>query len=49
LADLVASAATLLLGQAAEGMPVVVVQGKYTRRTGSVRELVRLPEMDLFK
>jgi len=49
LADLIASAATLLLGQAAEGTPVVVVRGvSHSRREGAARELVRPVESDLF-
>lgn len=49
LADLIASAATLLLGQASEGTPVVIVRGvPHTQRDGSARELVRPAEMDLF-
>lgn len=50
LADQVASAATLLMGQAGEGQPAVIARGvPHTRRDGSARELVRPPEMDLFK
>lgn len=50
LADMIASAATLLLGQAAEGTPVVVVRGvQHTARAGAARELVRSPERDLFR
>jgi len=50
LADQIASAATLLLGQAAEATPVVVARGvPRTRCEGSARELVRPPEMDLFR
>ena len=49
LADQVASAATLLLGQAAESIPAVLVRGvPFERRGGSSRELVRPKEMDLF-
>jgi coenzyme F420-0:L-glutamate ligase/coenzyme F420-1:gamma-L-glutamate ligase len=49
LADLIASAATLLLGQASEGTPVVIVRGvPHTQRDGSAQELVRPIEMDLF-
>jgi coenzyme F420-0:L-glutamate ligase/coenzyme F420-1:gamma-L-glutamate ligase len=50
LADQIASAATLLLGQAAEGTPVVVVRGvTHSGRAGSARELVRPVEKDLFR
>ena len=50
LADQIASAATLLLGQAAEAIPAVLVRGvPFERREGSARELVRPSEMDLFR
>ena len=50
LADQVASAATLLLGQAAEAVPAVLVRGApFGRREGTARELVRAREMDLFR
>ncbi len=50
LADQVASAATLLFGQAAEAIPAVLVRGvPFERREASARELVRPKEMDLFR
>ena len=50
LADQIASAATLLLGQAAEAVPAILVHGvPFERREGSARELVRPREMDLFR
>ena len=50
VADELASAASLLMGQAAEGQPVVLVRGvPYNRREGSSRELVRAREQDLFR
>ncbi len=50
MGDLLASAATLLLGQAAEGTPVVLIRGAiFERREGSARELNRPTEMDLFR
>ena len=50
LADQIASAATLLLGQAAEAIPAVLVRGvPFEQREGSARELVRPREMDLFR
>jgi coenzyme F420-0:L-glutamate ligase/coenzyme F420-1:gamma-L-glutamate ligase len=50
LADQIASAATLLLGQAAEAVPAVLVRGvSFERREGTARELVRSKEMDLFR
>lgn len=49
LADMLASAATLLFGQAREGTPVVHVRGATWRgKNGTARELIRPPEMDLF-
>jgi coenzyme F420-0:L-glutamate ligase/coenzyme F420-1:gamma-L-glutamate ligase len=50
LADQIASAATLLLGQAAESIPAVIVRGApYEPREGSAREINRPQEMDLFR
>lgn len=50
LADQIASAATLLLGQAAEAIPAVLVRGAlFEPRNGSSRELIRPREMDLFR
>jgi coenzyme F420-0:L-glutamate ligase / coenzyme F420-1:gamma-L-glutamate ligase len=50
LADEVAAAASVLMGQAGEGRPVVVVRGvPYERRDGSARELIRSPAQDLFR
>lgn len=50
VADQLASAATLLMGQAGAGLPVVVARGvPHTRQDGSAREMVRPPKMDLFK
>ncbi|WP_068094371.1 coenzyme F420-0:L-glutamate ligase [Novosphingobium rosa] len=49
LADEVAAAASLAMGQAAEGAPVVLLRGVgYARREGKAAELVRPLEMDLF-
>ena len=50
-ADQVAAAASLVSGQADEGLPVVLVRGlPYERsREASARELVRPPESDLFR
>ena len=49
LADQIASAATLLLGQAAESIPAVIVRGvPFEQREGSAREINRPAEMDLF-
>ena len=50
LADELAAAASLVMGQAAEGTPIVLARGvPYQRRDGSARELVRPAEMDLFR
>jgi coenzyme F420-0:L-glutamate ligase/coenzyme F420-1:gamma-L-glutamate ligase len=49
LADQIAAAATLLLGQAAESVPAVIVRGAaFERREGSAGEINRPVEMDLF-
>ena len=50
VADQIASAATLLLGQAAESIPAVIVRGApFEPRAGSAHEINRPPEMDLFR
>lgn len=50
LADQVASAASLLFGQAGEGAPAVHLRGiPYESRPGSAADLVRSPELDLFR
>jgi coenzyme F420-0:L-glutamate ligase / coenzyme F420-1:gamma-L-glutamate ligase len=50
VADEVAAAASLLMGQAAEGRPVIHVRGfPYPRRDGSVAELLRPKQQDLFR
>lgn len=49
-ADALAAASVLVMGEASEGTPVVVVKGaSYDRSHGSARELVRPPEQDLFR
>jgi len=49
-ADEIASAASLVMGQAAEGMPVVLARGfPYARRSGTAVELVRSRDEDLFR
>lgn len=49
LADEVAAAASLVMGQGDEGRPVVLVRGIARGRSeGSVAELIREPELDLF-
>lgn len=49
LADMLASAATLLFGQAREGTPIVHLRGAtWFGKNGTARDLVRPKEMDLF-
>lgn len=50
VADELAAAASLIMGQAAEGTPVVHVRGfPYFLREGSLQELIRPKEQDLFR
>ena len=50
VADELAAAASLMMGQAAEGTPVVHVRGfPYPLREGSLKELIRPKEQDLFR
>jgi coenzyme F420-0:L-glutamate ligase/coenzyme F420-1:gamma-L-glutamate ligase len=50
VADELAAAASLVMGQAAEGTPVVHVRGfPYPLRESSLRELIRPKEQDLFR
>ena len=49
-ADELAAAASLLMGQAGEGTPVVLARGfPYTLREGTAAELIREKEKDLFR
>ena len=49
-ADELAAAASMLMGQAAEGRPIVLARGvPYDRREGTARELLRPENTDLFK
>jgi len=49
-ADELAAAASLMMGQAAEGTPIVHVRGfPYGLREGSLKELIRPREQDLFR
>jgi len=49
-ADEAASAASLLMGQANEGIPVVIIRGaRYLKGEGSSKELLREKEKDLFR
>jgi len=50
VADELAAAASLVMGQAAEGTPVIHVRGfPYPLREGSLKELIRPKEQDLFR
>jgi coenzyme F420-0:L-glutamate ligase/coenzyme F420-1:gamma-L-glutamate ligase len=50
VADELAAAASLVMGQAAEGTPVVHVRGfPYPLRDGSLQELLRPKEQDMFR
>jgi coenzyme F420-0:L-glutamate ligase/coenzyme F420-1:gamma-L-glutamate ligase len=50
VADELAAAASLMMGQAAEGTPVVHVRGfPYPLREGSLKELIRPRDQDLFR
>jgi coenzyme F420-0:L-glutamate ligase / coenzyme F420-1:gamma-L-glutamate ligase len=50
IADEIAAAASLLMGQAAEGRPVIHLRGfPYARREGSAAELIRPKSVDLFR
>ena len=50
IADQIASAASLLQGQADEGRPIVHVRGvPMNRREGSAKEIARVKEQDLFR
>ena len=50
VADELAAAASLVMGQAAEGTPLVHVRGfPYPLRDGSLNELLRPKELDLFR
>lgn len=49
-ADLIASAAHLVCGEGAEGLPVVLVRGlRYDHGDGRATDLVRPPEQDLYR
>jgi coenzyme F420-0:L-glutamate ligase/coenzyme F420-1:gamma-L-glutamate ligase len=50
VADELAAAASLIMGQAAEGTPIVHVRGfPYPLRDGSLNEIIRPKEFDLFR
>jgi coenzyme F420-0:L-glutamate ligase/coenzyme F420-1:gamma-L-glutamate ligase len=50
VADELAAAASLVMGQATEGTPIIHVRGfPYALREGSLKELIRPKEQDLFR
>lgn len=50
IADEIAAAASLLMGQASEGTPVVLIRGlKIPTQDGSAADLIRPRELDLFR
>jgi coenzyme F420-0:L-glutamate ligase/coenzyme F420-1:gamma-L-glutamate ligase len=50
LADEIAAAASLLMGQAAEGRPIIHIRGvPYPLRDGNAQELIRAKDMDMFR
>jgi coenzyme F420-0:L-glutamate ligase / coenzyme F420-1:gamma-L-glutamate ligase len=50
VADELAAAASLVMGQANEGTPIVLARGvPYARRNGLARDLLRPKELDLFR
>jgi len=49
-ADSLAAAAVLMMGEANEGTPVILIKGaKYERGHDTIREIVMSPEIDLFR
>jgi coenzyme F420-0:L-glutamate ligase/coenzyme F420-1:gamma-L-glutamate ligase len=50
IGDEIAAAASLLMGQAGEGVPVVIVRGlQLTTTEGTVQTLLRKPHEDMFR
>jgi coenzyme F420-0:L-glutamate ligase/coenzyme F420-1:gamma-L-glutamate ligase len=50
IADEIAAAASILMGQAAEGRPVVHIRGlQFARHDGNAAELIRPAHMDMFR
>lgn len=49
-ADSLAAAAVMIMGESDEGTPAVLIKGaKYEKDKGSIREVIRAPELDLFR
>lgn len=49
VADELAAAASILMGQAAEGVPAVIIRGLALSGDGAATDMVRHPRMDLFR
>ena len=50
ISDQLASAAGLVMGEAEEGIPVVIIRGfNYIEGEGSIKDLIRDPERDMFR
>jgi coenzyme F420-0:L-glutamate ligase/coenzyme F420-1:gamma-L-glutamate ligase len=49
VADCIASAANLVMGEAAEGTPVVVIRGLRVLGEGTAKDLIRPKESDVFR
>lgn len=50
LGDEIAAAASLLMGQAGEGVPVVILRGlQLSEKAGTVQDLLRKPDEDMFR
>jgi coenzyme F420-0:L-glutamate ligase/coenzyme F420-1:gamma-L-glutamate ligase len=48
-ADELASAASLMMGQASEGRPIILVRGVMEAGNGSAADLLRPKEKDMFR
>jgi coenzyme F420-0:L-glutamate ligase/coenzyme F420-1:gamma-L-glutamate ligase len=49
-ADLVASAAHLIMGEGSEGLPLVHIRGlQFPKGDGKASDLNRAPEMDMYR
>ncbi|MEM4188047.1 MAG: coenzyme F420-0:L-glutamate ligase [Candidatus Hadarchaeum sp.] len=49
-ADSLAAAAVMIMGESGEGIPAVLIKGaKYEKGNGTIREVIRAPELDLFR
>lgn len=49
-ADSLAAAAVMIMGESNEGIPAVLIKGaKYEKGNGTICEVIRAPELDLFR